>query len=89
MRLTLITSELLCLDEQLLRNQVYELILIQKKKVKRKKKNETYSGVFVYQLCTQTMIWSFKIINWKKRKKEWMKERKRSLLFSNHHHYHH
>lgn len=40
MRLTLITSELLCLDEQLLRNQVYELILIQKKKSKKKKKKK-------------------------------------------------
>lgn len=37
MRLTLITLELLCLDEQPLRNQVDELTLIQKKKVKKKK----------------------------------------------------
>ena len=32
MRLTLITLELLCLDEQPLRNQVDELTLIKKKK---------------------------------------------------------
>ena len=37
MSLTLITLELLCLDEQPLRNQVDELTLIQKKKVKKKK----------------------------------------------------